>query len=177
MGSLRDFSGLDPEAIFIETGTGTGATLQYAADYFKDCISIESDEFLFKCNATRFCLHDNVMLCQGLSHEVILDVVQDAPTVFWLDAHYTGNGTRYGWECPLLDELKVITRFDWTVKPVILIDDAFMFGVGAPPADFPWGKFNRNEWPYVQQIDDVLQGYSRSLRGKDILEYRWKSEP
>ncbi len=47
--------------------------------------------------------------------------------LFWLDAHYSGNGTGRGaTECPIVEELKIIKSYSRN-DHVILIDDAREF--------------------------------------------------
>ncbi len=173
MGILSDFTGLDPQALFIETGTGEGATLEHAVRYFAECKSIEWDWSRHRQVAWKL-WPASVTLFQGHSPDVLRRIIEpDRPTVFWLDAHYTGNGEPLGpgGECPIREELEGIVSFTWARPPIVLIDDAFMFDRQLPsPVDR--GRFNLGSWPTVKQLNVMLPGYKCMLRGADILEYR-----
>jgi len=171
MGILTNFTKFDHRLLFVETGTGDGATLAQAARYFDRCVSMDWNlDHLRRLEGH----WQNVTLYPGHSQKVLPRILRhDVPTLFWLDAHYTGNGEErspYG-ECPLLDELGAIANVSWKTRPVILVDDAFMFDDAVlPPVGFDWTRFNRIQWPRIEDGDAILTGYHRTLDG-DVFRY------
>jgi hypothetical protein len=179
LSTLDNFEGI-VRPLFVETGTGEGETLELAARVFPECITVEQNLDAMDKLRKRFKGFGNVHLHYGHSPEVLKYVLRpETPTTFWLDAHCCGTAESMGLtQCPLLDELKVITSLDWKTPPVLLIDDAFMFddtvmdygGQKAFWSDRTDG-FKRDEWPRVEEIDKVLSGYSRHLRTPYIFQY------
>ena len=172
--------------LFIETGTGFGNTLAYAATVFEKCISIEQNTKLYLAAEERFRDVPNVHLHNGMSPRILPVVIEpDTPTTFWLDAHYHGNGNTLameGGQCPLLEELRAIMRVNWQTKPIILIDDGFMFDDSMPHPGFTlpfwfsndsgYDIYKRSDWPRIAEIDELLVGYHRTVVMDTVLEYR-----
>lgn len=193
MSILNDFKGL-PKTWFIETGTGEGETLANAAMQCEYCFSVEQNLELYCAATRRFADYPNVFVFHGestawlrelLTGESIYgqesDRLNGDGCTFWLDAHSCGESAGRtagpGKECPLLDELKVLTSKAWNTLPTILIDDAPMF------TEAWWEdwrdsegdkifKFNRSAWPTVEEIDALLPLHCRTMRDNGgILQY------
>lgn len=149
---------------YFETGLYEGDSLAVAAKAgFQELIGVEySSNYAYYCRG-RFREEPRIKIYEGCSVDWIATLIADVPTTFWLDAHFTGDPLRQGMksrfgECPLLSELAVITRFEWTVKPIILIDDLHMFE--APFWETAAAEpFNRAEWPTFEQIRATLSAY------------------
>lgn len=180
---LAKFDGL-VRPLFIETGTNTGNTLAEASKVFERCVSIEQSKEYCLQATERFAGTPNVTIIRGDSPVVLREVIEPKiPTTFWLDAHYFSNGDTLGpsSQCPLLEELRSIMLFYWAVKPIILIDDAFMFddSVMAPDCHEPFWTSNQTDhacynpahWPKIGEIDGILTGYRKSIRDSYILQY------
>lgn len=180
---LAKFDGLI-RPLFIETGTNTGNTLAEASKVFERCISIEQADSYFQQATERFAEVPNVKLYKGDSPTVLREVIEaEMATTFWLDAHYFGNGDTLGpsSQCPLMAELRSILSFWWPVKPIILIDDAFMFDEDllAPDCHEPFWtsnqtdhtNYNRIHWPKIRDIDELMAGYRKTIRDGYILQY------
>ena len=77
----------------------------------------------------------------------------DEPAIFWLDAHYSGDGT-FGSEnkCPLLDEIIAVNKSKFS--NVLLIDDARAF---LSPQTI---SHNPEEWPNIVEIFNLLSQVS-----------------
>lgn len=154
--------------VFIETGTGRGETLALAAPHFDKCISIELDFKYYLSAIRKFRDTPNVHVYAGNSPQVLPEVIDpEKNTVFWLDAHYTGDGRRVGLnykECPLLDELTEIMMWKWKTHPVILIDDAQAFMPEAHTYGSPFMA-----WPTIQQIREILEGYNCAVVGEGVV--------
>lgn len=115
--------------VFIETGTYKGDTVYALKDSFKKIISIELDATLYQKARERFRPYPKISILQGDSAQVFEQVLPSvkAPTLFWLDGHYSGEHTGHGsLETPIMRELELI--FSHPIKNhVILIDDARLF--------------------------------------------------
>ncbi|MGB1130351.1 MAG: hypothetical protein ACPG4K_09880 [Haloferula sp.] len=115
--------------IFVETGTFLGDTVEAMRPHFDRVYSIELADKYFEKAVRRFRGASSVKLLQGDSGDRMPEVVAelDAPTLFWLDGHYSGGDTAKGvLAAPVWAELKAI--FGGMKHPfVILIDDARCF--------------------------------------------------
>ncbi len=156
--------------VFVETGTERGMSLDRAVKAgFREIHSIEQCERHYKNALNVFRGFSRVHLHLGSSPDVLAKILDPSwDVLFWLDAHYQGGGKDEldagGWECPLLNELRVIAAVPWKTLPTILIDDAKMF--------FPWeGRihgFNREHWPGMDSIEALLPHHVYTLH-QDIL--------
>jgi hypothetical protein len=129
----------------IETGTHYGDMVAAMRTRFVRIDSIEIYEPLYLKVLTRFANEKNIYLHHGDS-EKILPAILAALTesaLFWLDAHYSGEGTGKGsLDTPIMKELTCI--LDHPIrKHVILIYDARLF-VG------------RDGYPSVAELKNLL---------------------
>lgn len=115
--------------VFIETGTFLGNMVQFIADTGVQCHSIEIDEGLHARAKELLSSRSNVRLILGDSAQELPKLIAklNTPATFWLDGHYSGQGTGRGEiDTPISAELEAI--LDHPVKThVILIDDARCF--------------------------------------------------
>lgn len=122
---------------FVESGTYRGDTVAAVQDGFDMVISVELDDALYEAARRRFDAVAHVEILQGDSGQLMPQIVErlDAPTLYWLDGHYSAGVTARGIEeTPILRELDAILgggrRGD-----VILVDDARCFtGDGGWPS-------------------------------------------
>jgi hypothetical protein len=188
MTMLQYFDGLI-RPLFIETGTGEGNTLYHASQVFERCISIEQNEKAYLLAKERFKDTPTIELHHGHSPLILPRILDpQVPTTFWLDAHYHGQGVTLcpdGGECPLAAELRAIMRAPWNTPPLVAIDDSFMFddSIPHPGSKYPfWFSnesghdiYHRNQWPRIEELDAILEGYERSQLGREIaFLYKWK---
>lgn len=152
---------------FVETGTFWGSTTQRMAKQFERLWTIELFGAQYYRARERLKSLEHVQCIFGNSPEELLEIIPqlDKPTMFWLDAHYSGGGTAKGdKECPLMEELEAIGRIG---QHVILIDDARMFFETPDPnthdaSDWPrFADIKRlvDKWepaPHVQVVGDVI---------------------
>ena len=113
----------------VETGTCLGAMLDAVKGCFKKIYSIELDNALFENAQTRFRTYKHIRLRQGDSGDVLPDVLREVrqPSLFWLDAHYSGGFTAKGEvETPVVKELEAVFHHA-AQGHVVLIDDARCF--------------------------------------------------
>lgn len=126
-----------PGAIFIETGTCYGRTVEFVLIHgAKSVRSVEGHEGRYKHCAELFANDDRVRLWHGHSKDCLKEMIEDLsePAVFFLDAHpsgadsyghdevTTGEGEGFGQHEVLLAELKIIAAHP--IKDhTILVDD------------------------------------------------------
>src|SRR6266404_6571711 len=94
---------------FVETGTCLGAMLDAVKGCFKKIYSIELDETLFENAEIRFRPYKHIRLLQGDSADLLPGLLNEVrqPSLFWLDAHYSGGFTAKGEVAtPVLNELE-----------------------------------------------------------------------
>ena len=75
---------------FVETGTNSGDSVEYARHIFKNVYSVELDPNLYTMCETKFKGVDNVHLLFGDSEielEKLMDTLPHENILFWLDAH------------------------------------------------------------------------------------------
>jgi hypothetical protein len=137
---------------FIETGTFQGATAERAAQNFSCVVTIELSPKLFTAAEAKLAPLGNVECLLGDSRRHLASLLRNlSPSLFWLDAHWTGLEVTAGAddECPLLGEIKTLApHLD---RHVVLIDDANLFL--APP---PRGH-KADHWPGIVEIADALR--------------------
>lgn len=161
MTTMSDF----PQAeVFIETGFGGGATLNYAVHHpFDEIHSIEIDPDLFELGVKRFAAHPQVTLHCGDSRDILPHIITPAKTtMFWLDAHWSGGNYREstpGDECPLLGELAAITAVKWKTQPLIIMDDAVFFNRVWWETHADGDPYHMKAWPTTEDIESALPKY------------------
>lgn len=125
-----------PNPIFVETGSYNGDGIAYALKYgFERIISIELHEQWYKICLEKYTNNKKVELYHGDSEVLLSGILTTVhqPCTFWLDAHYSGEGTGDGiHSVPILEELETI-RYHSHYKNVthtLLIDDLRYFRKG-----------------------------------------------
>lgn len=113
----------------VETGTFKGDTIDRFRKYVPFKYTIELSKELFEGVVKRFENDRTVYPYHGDSAQVLPIIIQQlrGKTLFFLDAHFSGNGTAKGIEnTPILTELQIIK--DGGISDAILvIDDIRMF--------------------------------------------------
>jgi hypothetical protein len=115
--------------VFVETGTYMGDMAHAVRDQFERILTIELDTSF--CRAARWRLRKlaHVTVLEGDSKSILPVILEslDEPSLFWLDAHYSGWPTaKSDVDTPILDELDVVLSHG-VAGHVILIDDARCF--------------------------------------------------
>ena len=176
---------------FIETGTYFGNTANWSSQKFEKVVTLENSTKMYKIATQKFGHIKNIKFLQGDSRLLLKKVVSDLklPSMFWLDAHWSGGET-YGEkdECPLLEELAIINESP--CEHIILIDDARLF-LSPPPA-----PHRLEQWPdittvinclncvsnrYIIIIEDVIIAAPSKLKStlaqysQDLNTITWKS--
>ena len=138
---------------FVETGTYRGDTARLAAQIFTEVHTIESNpEYFITAASTTAINSPEVKLAfhRGESPTILRTILPGLPipVLFWLDAHWMGEGPMPLCECPLLDELVAINESG--CRGIIAIDDARLFIDPPPP------PHNPAQWPTMAQVRLVL---------------------
>jgi hypothetical protein len=110
--------------------------------------SIELSDELYRQAVTRFAGNAKVCLWQGDSGEVLAEIVEriNAPTLFWLDGHYSGGKTAHGQEVtPIRRELQQIAGAKLLSSHVIVVDDARLFN-------------GSNGYPTMEELQRLANG-------------------
>ena len=139
--------------VFVETGTFMGDTAAWAGDCFAQVMTVERDPQLYQGATARFASDGHIQCLQGHSIQVLNTILcqLQEPALFWLDAHWSGDGTYgEGDECPLTAELALILASPH--DHIVLIDDARLFLAPPPPPHEP------GQWPDLQSLMAVLAG-------------------
>lgn len=159
---IRDLARRFDTRVLVETGTHCGHTIAASLGAFDTIYSIELMDELYRHARGRFANHRKVKLRHGDSaHELphILAEVSE-PTLFWLDAHYSGDGTaRAVCNTPILKELQTIASHQLK-KHVILIDDARCFdGTNDYPTITACQDLAATFWPAsgFDVTDDIIR--------------------
>ncbi|MGC3960871.1 MAG: hypothetical protein QM813_23940 [Verrucomicrobiota bacterium] len=143
---VRQFAQKYHTPYLVETGTCHGDMVAAMQSEFKKIISIELCEPFYRGVCERFKGVANVELIHGDSGKELPKVVArlDAPTLFWLDGHYSGGDTARGdSDTPVNEELRTVFQ-PGQPEHIILIDDARCFGTH--PA-----------YPTLDQVRELVQ--------------------
>lgn len=150
----------------IETGTFQGRMVAASRDSFDSIYSIELDEDLYQAACDHFKMQPHIHLIQGDSGLELARLLADItePSLFWLDAHYSGGITARGdQDSPIQKELQTILRHP-TSDHVVLIDDAHEFvGNGSYPSLDELRRMmesHKPEWVLYDK-DDVIRMHKR----------------
>jgi SAM-dependent methyltransferase len=134
--ALLELVRADKLGLVVETGTFLGDMAAFLSARGYDVITIELDPTLAALARLRFADNQRVHLIEGDSRTRLPAVVNELthPTLFYLDAHYSGPGTGKGEiETPISAEIDLILKRA-PAESVVAIDDARCFGT-AP--DYP----------------------------------------
>lgn len=154
--TLRD-NGL---STFVESGTSHGDGVYAVLPHVEEVHTIEAWKEAYDFSANRFANEDKVNIYFGDSGEILPTILEDLPpAVFWLDAHYSGDGTAMlDKETPIVAELDAIAATG--VPHAIVIDDARGFGV--------W-----DDYPTIAWVEDYVKkafpGHLFFLEGDEIF--------
>lgn len=166
---LRDIGGFNT---FIETGTYLGQTTAAMRTLFKQVISIELSDQLYKEARKKFADDPGVKLLNGDSASMLdsaLNATCGSPAIIWLDAHWSGGVTaRASENTPIMSELEII-RSRARDSDILLIDDIRYF------IDLPEGfvKHEANSgYPSLNKLLELiasLRGNYRAFIAGDVM--------
>jgi hypothetical protein len=114
----------------VETGSFVGEGIQTAIDAgFLNIFSVELSPKLYKMCSDRFEKNSTIKLFLGDVVDCLPTILEkiDMPATFWLDAHYSGDGTAQGIHGdPIYKELEIIAMHS-IKNHTILIDDMRLY--------------------------------------------------
>ncbi len=135
---------------FIETGTAGGLMVKAVRRTFSKIISIELFDELYENAKKMFADDKNITIIHGDSGEKLIELLPQItePVFFWLDAHYSGEGTaKAAIETPIVKELLTIFARK-NKKDVIMIDDARCFD-------------GTHDYPTIKEIRELVAKQER----------------
>jgi len=138
----------------IETGTYLGDMIEATKKIFTKIDSIELNQELYQEAVKRFRKEPHIKIWNGDSYLILAEIIKDAkqPTLFWLDAHYSGGITaksEFG-DTPINKELEVIFS-NWQKDSVILIDDSRLF-------------IGTNNYPTLENLSEYIKKQPLNLK-------------
>lgn len=113
--------------VFVETGSHVGSTIERVRDGFREIHSIELSMDLHNRCLDRFRGVSHINLYQGCSEDILPGIIEkiSEPILFWLDAHYSAEGTAKGpTSSSLYKEIPAILTHPLN-NHVILVDDTY----------------------------------------------------
>ena len=136
---------------FVETGTFYGQTAYWASQEFEQVSTIEYSEEIYKQVTEKYKDVKNIEFLYGDSREKLREIIEktNSPSIFWLDAHWSGDIT-YGEEdqCPIVEEIEIVNQSVY--DNFIFIDDARLFL--SPPQP----PHRIEQWPDINTILTAL---------------------
>ena len=139
----------------VETGTYLGASALMLADVVDEVWSVELKPEILAQARENTAGRPEIHLVEGYSPEVLPGILAEVPgpALYWLDGHggtFGANDTpAHVRECPVLEELAVITGHPHWAESVVLIDDArAFFG--------PMRQHRPEDWPTFLEVADAL---------------------
>ena len=147
--------------VLIETGTFEGEMARKCREAFGAIHTIELDAKLAERAARRLGRWDWIHVHTGDSATLLPALLEriESPILFWLDGHYSGEGTAHGAkETPLHEEIEAIAARG-RAGDVVLVDDARLLGTGAyPTAEEIRSRLSRAHAGYRLSLsDDILR--------------------
>jgi hypothetical protein len=159
---LRHYAKMYRLRSLVETGTYFGEMVDALKGEFEQIQSIELDDYLFERARRRFANYSHIRILHGNSGSMLPLALAsvDQPTLFWLDAHYSGGITARGDQLsPILNELDHIFRHPIRGH-VIVVDDARLFGTDSayPTVEQLQGFIERQSPPRkLEVMDDAIR--------------------
>jgi hypothetical protein len=128
----------------VETGTFQGGGARALAAMFPAVVTVELSDRYFELARAELAAVPNVVTEHGASPDV-LRRLEAAPTLYWLDAHWSGLDTAgEDHPCPVLEEIAAIPQHP---ADCLLIDDARLFAASREP----------EQWPTLVHVIDALR--------------------
>jgi hypothetical protein len=150
--------------ILIETGTFLGDMVEAQRKNFRKIVSIEVAEELWKKAAIRFKRYKHISIIKGDSGIILPSIVKDLnePAIFWLDGHYDFGITSKGEkDCPILEEIDAIFKYNNGLNHILLVDDARSFD-------------GQGDYPTIDELTSYIKKYNdryNVMVKDDIIRY------
>lgn len=128
--------------IFVETGTYMGDTVDSLKYFFKKLYTVEMNKKLYINAAKYFKGYRKIEVIRGDSGIILPKILKNIhePSLFWLDAHYCGEGTARGnKDTPIMKEINYLIKVQKYCH-IVLIDDARLFDGTHSYPTYKWFK-------------------------------------
>lgn len=159
---------------FIETGTFAGFTTEIAQNYFSNVNTFElSAEYYFQA-CEKFAQAKHVHPHWGDSGRLLPTVIPKLTgrNLFWLDAHYSGEGTAFaGCGTPIIEELDAIRAARNQSHAIIMIDDIRLFDLIPSRESTDAGKNFPDMTAIYNKLIEINPGYSFALLGDTLMAF------
>jgi hypothetical protein len=153
--------------VFVEGGAGYGHTAAIACDHFQKVYAVEIVKEVFEHQVAELKQTSNATRLFGSTLDYFQTIVAETcglPTLWYLDSHYPGLGPKVAKECPLLEEIEIISTKPGADEDVVLIDNAGMFYYPPNPPHDPaeWPTYSevvselKKTWPCVSLFADII---------------------
>lgn len=150
--------------VLIETGTFLGDMVEAQRKNFKKIISIEVADELWKKAVIRFKEYNHISILKGDSGKILPAVTKELneQAIFWLDGHYDYGITSKGEkDCPILEEIDAIFKFNNGLNHILLVDDARSFN-------------GQGDYPTIDELTSHIKKYNNRYNvivEDDIIRY------
>jgi hypothetical protein len=136
----------------VETGTYHGHMVEAVQGSFSLVYSIELDDTLYEAARRQFQDYRHIHILHGDSGQLIEEVLSQVrgPALFWLDAHFSGQGTSGEGVNPIEREVTAILESS-EKRHVVLIDDARLFT-------------GKDAYPTLEQLQDIVRAARPEMR-------------
>ncbi len=143
---------------FVETGTATGVTTELVSKFYKSVYTVELSTAYYSVAKNRLGKYNHVHQYLGSSASVLKDIVSSltAPAVFYLDGHFSGEGTGRDLtistpDTPVVLELESIAKSKY--ENIVIIDDARLF------EGEEWHSEEFAQYPSFEELRDISKTF------------------
>lgn len=150
--SLKRLQAVYSYDYFVETGTYMGETPLALQKLFKKIFTIELSDSLYEAAQKKFKPYPNIVAIHGDSAKELQKIIPeiDKPAVFFLDGHYSGEGTALGEKThPMKEELSAIAESK-VEGHIVVIDDV---------SDFTAAENNMKLSEVLQELEKINPNY------------------
>ena len=145
-----------------ESGSYLGEGIQDALNCgFKQVISFEVKEDLYKQCVEKFKTFKNVKVIYGSTARILYEYIKDInePITFWLDGHYSSGITGYDPDhvCPLLEELDQIKMHPIKTHTIMIDDRRLLKKSSNNGMD---GLFGIEEATVIKKLKEINPDYN-----------------
>lgn len=178
-GFLKKLADIFHPDVFFETGTYMGQTTEHAAPYFKEIHTVELHDGQFERARSKLARFRNIAVHHGKSQDLIAQVAPQlqGTILFWLDAHYSGEGTGKGSDdkdpnafTAIREELQAIRELG-IQDCIILIDDIRGFGTRINEQDYLGCWCYPTVQEVVRDLRAINSEFSFALVGDILFAY------
>ena len=134
----------------VETGTFEGDGARELARIFPEVVTIELSEYCYGRATRKLRGHDRIEVVLGDSRVALPPRVRpDAPTLYFLDGHWSEGPDGADSQCPVMEELAALRGGH--PDDCVIIDDARFFLAAPPP------PYDPRHWPRLLEVIDELR--------------------